>query len=171
MVMSKDKRRQHDTINQDEDSNKATPASQDGGDGEFLSRSTTKTQCTFTTGGVAGAVHPVVTANLAVATSIPVFHRATHSIRLLDSAIKGTTKDDDTVEAILDEAEDNDDSFASGYPKFLLRLMVAPALVARQHVWQSRREVFPPQFEQEASFLVSLLCLYHHPRWLGQQPP
>jgi hypothetical protein len=46
-------------------------------------------------------------------TSIAVVRRATRSLGLLVYDIEGTIKDDDTVEAILEEAEENGESFAS----------------------------------------------------------
>jgi hypothetical protein len=53
--------------------------------------------------------------NLAVATIVPVVCRATLSIGLIVIDIDGLWVDDDTVNRILDEADDeNDASYASG---------------------------------------------------------
>jgi hypothetical protein len=52
--------------------------------------------------------------NLAAATRIHVVHQATLSHGMLVSDIESTSKDDDTVEAILEEAEENDNYFAYG---------------------------------------------------------
>jgi hypothetical protein len=52
--------------------------------------------------------------NLAAATRIHVVHQATLSHGMLVSDIESTSKDDDTVEAILEEAGENDEYFAYG---------------------------------------------------------
>jgi hypothetical protein len=58
-------------------------------------------QCTVAT----GTAPPAVLTKLAAATRIPIVGRATHSLGLLVSTIEGTHNDDDTVEAVLEEAE------------------------------------------------------------------